>query len=196
MDDSAQILMLLGRDALRVHKVRRQINGPHNAPFAIKTDLGWLIVGDVCLGNSHKPSVLSYKTHVLDNGRTFSPCQGHINLKDNLGLTAEVQGIPYIYKGASRENHLGCSVFRRTRDDNKLALSVEDHLFLEIMDSEFSRDSDNSWVGPLPFRYPRPQLPNNREHARTWLCSLRRILLKKNRDETAIHRLHAKVVCK
>ncbi len=90
MDDNAQILMLLGRDALRVHKVRRQINGPHNAPFAIKRDLGWLIVGDVCLGNSHKPTVLSYKTHVLDNGRTsyFSPCQSRI--------TAEVQGIPHI----------------------------------------------------------------------------------------------------
>ncbi|XDV22790.1 hypothetical protein PO909_027607 [Leuciscus waleckii] len=181
MDDSAQILMLLGRDALRVHKVRRQINGPHNAPFAIKTDLGWLIVGGVCLGNSHKPSVLSYKTHVLDNGRTsyFPPCQSHINLRDNLSLTAEVQGIPYFYKGARRENHLGCSVFRRTRDDNKHALSVEDHLFLEIMDSEFSRDSDNSWVGPLPFRYPGPQLPNNREHALTRLCSLRCTLLKK-----------------
>lgn len=99
MDDSAQILMLLDRDTLRVHKVRRQINGPHNAPFVIKTDLGWLIIGDVCLGNSHKPSVLSCKTHMLDNGRTsyFSPCQSHINLKDSLCLTAEAQGIPHIY---------------------------------------------------------------------------------------------------
>lgn len=34
MDDNAQILMLLGCDALRVNKVRCQINGPHNAPFA------------------------------------------------------------------------------------------------------------------------------------------------------------------
>ncbi|XP_055061254.2 uncharacterized protein [Misgurnus anguillicaudatus] len=183
MDDSAQILMLLGRDALRVHKVRRQINGPHNDPFAIKTDLGWLIIGDVCLGNSHKPSVLSCKTHVLDNGRTsyFPPCQSHINLKDSLCLTAEAQGIPHIYKGAcaSRENLLGCSVFKRTRDDDKPALSVEDHIFLEIMDNEFFRDSDNSWVGPLPFRHPRPLLPNNREHALTRLYSLRWTLLKR-----------------
>lgn len=28
---SAQILLLLGRDIVRVHKVRQQINGPHNA---------------------------------------------------------------------------------------------------------------------------------------------------------------------
>ncbi len=78
--------------------MRRQINGPQNAPFANKTDLGWLIVGDVCLGNSHKPAVLSYKTHMLDNGRTsyFSPCQNRIDVKDSLNLTAEVQGIPHL----------------------------------------------------------------------------------------------------
>lgn len=29
----AQILILLGRDLIRVHKVRQQINGPHDAPF-------------------------------------------------------------------------------------------------------------------------------------------------------------------
>lgn len=80
------------------------------------------------MGNSHEPSVLSYKTHVLDNGRTFyfPPCQSHINLKDSLSLTADVQGIPHIYKSEcpSGENHLGCSVFKRTRDDNKPALSI------------------------------------------------------------------------
>ncbi len=43
----------------------------------------------------------------------------------------------------------------------------------------FFRDSDNSWVGPLPFRYPRPSLPNNREHAVTRLYSLRCTLLKR-----------------
>lgn len=122
MDDNAQILMLLGHDALRVHKVRHQINWPHNSPFAIKTDLGWLIVGDVYLGNSHKPTVLSYKTHVLDNGRTsyFFPCQSHINVNDIFNLTAEVQGLSHIYKSActSKGNHLGCSVFKRTRDEN------------------------------------------------------------------------------
>lgn len=52
LDDSAEILLLLGRDILRVHKVRSQINGPHNAPYAQRLDLGWVIVGDVCLGRT------------------------------------------------------------------------------------------------------------------------------------------------
>lgn len=39
VDQDAAILLLLGRDILRVHKVREQINGPHNAPYAQRLDL-------------------------------------------------------------------------------------------------------------------------------------------------------------
>ena len=46
IDPDAAILMLLGRDILRVHKVRKQFNGPNNAPYAQQLDLGWVIVGD------------------------------------------------------------------------------------------------------------------------------------------------------
>ena len=56
LDSNAKILLLLGRDILRVHKVRRQISGPHEAAYAQKLDLGWVIVGDVCLGSTHRPS--------------------------------------------------------------------------------------------------------------------------------------------
>ena len=40
VDPTAEILLLLGRDIIRVHKVREQVNGPHNAPFAQCLDLG------------------------------------------------------------------------------------------------------------------------------------------------------------
>ena len=69
LDDKAQILLLLGRDIIRAHKVRKWINGPNNSTFAQKLDLGWVLVGDVCLGNVHKPTVHSFKTHILENGR-------------------------------------------------------------------------------------------------------------------------------
>lgn len=38
----APILLLLGKDLIRVHKVREQINGPHSAPYAQWLDLGSL----------------------------------------------------------------------------------------------------------------------------------------------------------
>ncbi len=77
LDPDAQILVLLGRDMIRVHKARQQINGPHNAPFAQRLDLGWVIVGDVCINRAHKPMVSVFKTNILDNGRPslLTPCR-------------------------------------------------------------------------------------------------------------------------
>lgn len=54
IDPEAEILLLLGRDILRVHKVREQHNGRYDEPYAQRLDLGWVIVGDVCLGRAHK----------------------------------------------------------------------------------------------------------------------------------------------
>lgn len=51
-------------------------------------------------------------------------------------------------------DNLGCSVFDRSKDDNKLALSIEDKAFLALMDSVYQNE-ENSWVAPLPFRVPR-----------------------------------------
>lgn len=76
LEQNAHILLLLSHDILRVHKPRQQINGPHNTPFALKLDLGWVLVGDVHLGN------------VLENGTPsfFTPCQSHIHLKEKLSI--------------------------------------------------------------------------------------------------------------
>lgn len=49
LNENAQIFILLGRDILQVHKVRQQYNGNHDDPYAQRLDLGWVIVGDVCL---------------------------------------------------------------------------------------------------------------------------------------------------
>ncbi|XP_034073861.1 uncharacterized protein LOC117547343 [Gymnodraco acuticeps] len=46
LDPEAQILLLLGRDVLQVHKVRDQQNGPNEAPYAQRLDLGWVIIGE------------------------------------------------------------------------------------------------------------------------------------------------------
>ena len=143
--------------------MREQINGPHDSPFALKLDLGWVLIGDVCLGNSHKPSVQSYKTNILDNGRPslFTPCHSHIRLKEKLNIKDE-HGMHHVFKGNSAcsadEDPIDHSVFKRTKNDNKLAPSIEDEIFLETMDKEFFQDKNNSWVAPLPFRCPRPLL--------------------------------------
>jgi len=186
VDRDAPILLLLGRDILRVHKVREQINGPHDAPYAQRLDLGWVIVGDVCLGTVHKPSEVNvYKANILNNGRVsfLRPCPNSIHVKEDYGTTQHHSTtFPACEMNTSLHvstDNLGCSVFERSKDDNKLALSIDDKAFLAIMDAEVYQNEENSWVAPLPFRAPRRRLPSNREQALKRLCSLRRTLEKK-----------------
>lgn len=42
----------------------------------------------------------------------------------------------------------GQTLFNRPKLDNKLALSIEDINFLNVMDKEVYRDETHSWVAP------------------------------------------------
>lgn len=172
IDPDAAILLLLGRDIIRVHKVREQINGPHNAPYAQRLDLGWVIVGDVCLGTLHKPAKVSvYKTNVLHNGLTsfFTPCPNSIHVKEDCSGITQHHNLTFPTHEdrtlTMSTDNLGCSVFTASQDDNKPALSIDDKAFLDIMDAEVYQNQANSWMAPLPFRSPRRYLPSNREQA-------------------------------
>lgn len=66
LDHDAEILLLLGRDIIRVHKVRGQCNGHHNEPFAQRLDLGWVIIGNVCLNGVHRPNLIKLTSFGMD----------------------------------------------------------------------------------------------------------------------------------
>ncbi|KAI4874288.1 hypothetical protein NFI96_026210, partial [Prochilodus magdalenae] len=137
LDPEAQILLLLGRDILQVHKVREQRNGPHNAPYAQRLDLGWVIIGDVCLGSAHRPvDVTGFHTSVLENGRpTFlTPCPNHMYIKEQFGTQNQSNSTnfsPLPVTPIFNERNLGKTIFEKTKDDDKIGLSIEDKMFLE-----------------------------------------------------------------
>ncbi|KAL1252709.1 hypothetical protein QQF64_017402 [Cirrhinus molitorella] len=186
LDPDAKILLLLGRDILQVHKVREQISGPGDAPFAQRLDLGWVVVGDVCLGGAHRTQeVRSYKTAILENGRTshFQPCNNQIRVKEVFGQaarpwhhTAPTSICPSLMLSGDR---LGQTIFACSPDNHRLAPSMEDLEFLKIMEAECYQDGSKSWVAPLPFRSPRRRLPNNRKQVFDRLVSLERSLEKR-----------------
>lgn len=182
VDPDAEIL-LLGRDILHVHKVREQCNGLHNKPYAQRLDLGCVIVGEVCLGGAHKSASISvYRTNILQNGRAslLSPCKNSIQVKERLSCHTPNLSIQSSVHHLEREtDDLGSQVFQRTQHNDKLALSIEDEVFLETLEQQVYKDSSNTWVAPLPFRSPRNCLPNNRPQAVKRLSSLRRTLDKK-----------------
>lgn len=60
LDLDAQILLLFGRDLIRVHNLRSQINGPLYAPFSQRLDL--VLIGEACHSNVHRLNISAYKT--------------------------------------------------------------------------------------------------------------------------------------
>ncbi|KAJ8346862.1 hypothetical protein SKAU_G00282630 [Synaphobranchus kaupii] len=145
LDLDTDILLLIGRNLLRAHKVRKQLSGRDNDPYTQKLDLGWVIIGNVCLSSAHEPpEVSALKTHVLDNGRPslLTPCDSRINVKENFSLMSYSKATPHQPQASSpysrpTEESLGENVFRRTDTDNQLALSVEDIIFLKKMEGVF-----------------------------------------------------------
>lgn len=185
LDCDAPIMMLLGRDMIRIHKVRRQINGPHDAPYAQRLDLGWVLVGNVCLGRVHKPASADiFFTNTWENGRQslFKPCPNTFRVKESVCNVEGPRTRSNVtdQKGPQHSNTMPSDgIFKKTDNDEKVGPSIEDLAFLDIMKQGFYKDEDNSWVAPLPFKPQRQLLPNNREQAFNRFRSLERSFSKK-----------------
>ena len=172
VDSNAEILLLIGRDIPEAHHVLEQRTGPQGTPYAQRLSLGWVVIGESCLGRVHSPDTQLNvkKTSILPGGRPslLLPCPNTLDVRE---------GSP------TNEFKTSIDVFARTKDDDKPGMSQEDRKFLELMDTEFTRDEDGTWAAPLPFREERPRLPNNKaqaiKRASTLASSLRRDPLKK-----------------
>ena len=91
LDKEAEVLLLVGRDIPALHKVHESRNGPRNAPWGQRLDLGWVVLGNTCLDGAHKPVAIStFKTQVLYNGRPslFIPCSNRFYLKHDTSSIA------------------------------------------------------------------------------------------------------------
>ena len=173
IDPNAEILLLIGRNVPSAHIVLDQKLGPANAPFAQQTSLGWAVIGETCLNGVHVPPVVSVsKTSFLPNGRPslLQPCNHHFCVTE-----------------------INDALFKKTNDDEKPGLSVEDRKFLSIMDKGFEKDESGNWVAPLPFRYGVLNTSNNRDYVWHRMESLHRNLLKNPEKRKHITDFMAKV---
>ena len=171
LDPESDILLLIGRDLIEAHHVHDQKIGPRGSPYAQRLSLGWVIIGETCLGKSHRTDSVSVKkTYVLKNGRPslFEPCKNEF----------------VVHETGLKQNTLGASVFERTKDDVNIGLSVEDREFLSLMDKELHKGPSGKWVAPLPFRPSRPTLPNNRSVALKRAKSLHASMQKDSKKKT------------
>ena len=161
LDSDADILLFLGRVVLRVHKVRNEINGPDDAPFAQKLDLDWVFVGDVCLRGARKPSqVSSFKTSILENGRPtyFSPCNSQVRVKEKLsyGAPQKILDEPNLQHNSltlTGEN-LGQPIFCRTASIQTLHLRLTPQDSFRSRTTRSAKTTPPAGSHPFPFRNP------------------------------------------
>ncbi|XP_071150458.1 uncharacterized protein [Mytilus edulis] len=154
IEENCQILLLIGRDLIEAHHVLDQRIGPPRTPYAQQLKLGWVVIGETCINKQHVPLELNVKiTNILPTGQpsTFQPCTSKFDIREN-------------YTDPVKKD-LQSPLFEKTKDDDKPGMSYEDKMFMKQMDNEFVRDSEGSWVAPLPFRVPRQPLPSNKPQA-------------------------------
>ena len=148
----ADILLLISRDAKEAHQLVEQVVGPTISPFAQRLKIGWVVVGEMCLGSSHK------KIYLTPEGRptVFPPCANKFEICE---LT---DCLLYTKPQKSDSKDLPSDVFMQTELDNAVGHAIEETKFLNLMNKELNKDEDGQWCAPLPFCVPRKKLPNNR----------------------------------
>ena len=113
----------------------------YDAPYAQRLDLGWVIIGEVCIEAAHKPSgIQNYRTNALENQRIFA---NSIQVKKQYVLKPAHQVAPAPGTCSIQEGNLGSAIFNTSGDNKKIGLAIEDRLFLR------------------GFRIPCQQLPHN-----------------------------------
>lgn len=111
LDSEINILLLIGRDLGDAHHILEQRIGPPNTPYAQKLQLGWVIVGEVCLGRTHRPDVVvANKVAVMSDGRTTlsSPCQNNNTVRETLPKQIQCDAI---LKHPQRNKPIGQNIF-------------------------------------------------------------------------------------
>ena len=179
---NCEVGMLIGYNCPQALAPRSVVACEGNQPFAVKTDLGWSIIG--YSNNDDEIIGAVGMTHrVLTTEVPMDLC---LSLKSELS-PAEVKLAPtklfFVHKTNVQEMlspHQVRSIlesdFATAEDEGKL-MSQDDELFLKIIANNISQTPDGYYEMPLPFRN-RPSLPDNRAVALTRLQYLKRRFIK------------------
>ena len=166
-----EVGLLIGYNCAQALAPRDFISGDGDQPFAIKSDLGWSIVGKTCteesdydeIGTSHRivtmevPEDLKLNTpEITFPNQVQYICQAQ--LKEEIIL-------PQVCKILESD-------FSEKYKDN--VMSQEDIRFLKIMSEEICQDHEGYYQMPLPFCENNPNLPNNESMAFKRLEHLKR----------------------
>ena len=168
-----EVGLLIGTNCPRAIKPREIIPGSDDDPYGVRTDLGWGIIGRVCLF----PPPESNEDHgVWTNkitGELISTLEG---ANPRCGATFALNSrVKEVFSPAQVNEMFELDFQERCGAKSDQSLSVEDQKFLKILGEGIHKREDGHYEMPLPLRSEEIELPNNRSLA------LKRLFLLKER---------------
>ena len=157
----ADIGLLLGLNCGPAIKPKETVTGADSEPWAVRTELGWCVVGIV--KGTTPPDTACYLV--------------------NMGDSTTVRH--YAYRTQVREitpdqvSRLFDSDFKEESRDVKV--SQQDRRFEKLMEEQMVQREDGHFIAPLPLKDPSFNFPNNRVMAEQRLLSLKRRMLSNQR---------------
>ena len=156
--EDAEIGILIGMNCPRAVKPRDVVTGESDDPWAVKTELGWSVVG-------------------LVRGAAGAATCHRVSVETDVSKTCH-----FAFKVHAQEvspmqvAKLFDQDFEVCLSEQKL--SIEDRQFLKIMEDEIHQRDDGHFEAPLPLKNPEIKLPNNKHMAMQRLAGLRKRLTR------------------
>ena len=143
-----EVGLLIGCNCPRALKRKEVILGKGDEPYAVRSILGWGIIGPVGFANRDN----------LQASCNWIVAQERINSSDTLRFMLQANSkevIMVVSKFFEQD-------FSEDKDYNTSGLSYEDRRFITIADHGISHKDNGHYELPLPFKKPNLLLPDNR----------------------------------
>ena len=167
-DQNINVGLLIGANCTRALEPIKVIPSRNNGPYAMKTVLGWCIVGPISYRNQSEGKISCNRTAVMEAGRS-TVGRHYFAVENKLTLDDDVKSmLKKIYEQEFTEAGMRfTSVIGETTGD----VSYDDQIFLRLMDQE-TVQVDNHYV-PLPLKSTDVTFPNKKSAAMKRLNSLK-----------------------
>ena len=171
-DDSMSVSLLIGANCKAALEPKRFIPSQGDGPYAVKTELGWCIVGP--LSQSEAGGNFTCNRIAVMEATSKQIGKHHFAVEDKIKETGIKDLLHKIYNAdfidESNQSH---QIYKSKLLCNTDELSWEDQQFLKIMDTSVARNGKHYQL-PLPFRRDQVILHNNRRQAEKRLMTMKR----------------------
>ena len=166
----AYVGLLIGANCTKAIKPREVIPGADDDPYAVRTTLGWGVIGVI------------NKSTIDSQENSYCSCNRIVSREIEDSLVKTVSHV--VAKTSAKELFVPAQVNRMFEHDfsevskEEKTLSFLDRRFLNTLESNIQRLSNGHYEIPLPLKEERLKLPNNRNLALSRLHKLNHRLKK------------------